>query len=580
MWRPIIFLCALGITVPLLTWGLPDAARTRLLTPRGGFSARTLSELDSSLDSYLDERERADEAAASALRRGAIPRPYTPSAIGPFLGRTEQIRTLRRYLLGSCAVDERETYVSLARMGERRLNTDPHGFIYGGAYVYPVGAGLYLMRLAGLVQPTRKLSDYLSDPAAAQRIYLSGRLLSLIAFLGTGILLARLGTKLDRPATGTLAMIVWYIGTLPLNQSLISKPHVWAAFWLLLGIDLALPSSGSRDRGKVLLSGVAFGLAVGSSLMAITLALPVAFLAGWKAERRRLWSAVAVAFVAFATVLLTNPYMLIHPEAYLATIRYHGSSQGWSYAIPGIRKLFALVEWLLVRGFPFPLGLLGFFFAIAHARPADRVWGPLAIAWLIGFALMGLFVGVGRISLFLGPLLCLFAAAGLARLFAERMRLAVATLLPGMVFALLFFLETAGNGASYGEIARLRDAGAFDERAATGRSSDEGAPETEILVGVVDRPEPRNLPPLPFTSLRLVNLREYKGGASDPAYVVLGLDAGDMAFWKTHPLFDRYRLVEAAGYPRSFEWFPHLRTPSEARLAAWIFEPVAPAHSP
>ena len=96
----------------------------------------------------------------------------------------------------------------------------------------------------------------------------AGRGLNVVALLGILFLLGKLGDRIAGRLCGTTAMLTFACSGLALNQSLLSKPHVYAAFWALLSlyfIILFLEGSSSR---YLAFAAVSAGLAAGASLPA------------------------------------------------------------------------------------------------------------------------------------------------------------------------------------------------------------------------------------------------------------------------------------------------------------------------
>ena len=123
---------------------------------------------------------------------------------------------------------------------------------------------------------------------------------------------------------------------------------------------------------------------------------------------------------AAVTYLLTNPYVILDPKPYLASILHHGASGGWGYAVPEFGLGLSCSFDLLVRSFALPLGLLGAVQAIRLLRSGSRFWRRMALGWVVAFLALAFFVSVSRILVFLGPPLCLLAGNGLDQLLRRR----------------------------------------------------------------------------------------------------------------------------------------------------------------
>jgi hypothetical protein len=140
--------------------------------------------------------------------------------------------------------------------------------MYGGAYLYPVGGLLYLLKSVGLFHPDRGIVYFFKHPNDIRNMYFAGRFLSLVGFLGVLLILGLMANRMDHPLTGSLSMATWATSTLPLNQALVSKPHVWAAFWIILAVYLLYCHYETARFRYLTWSGIAFGLGVGSNIFA------------------------------------------------------------------------------------------------------------------------------------------------------------------------------------------------------------------------------------------------------------------------------------------------------------------------
>lgn len=562
-----IIIASAVILFACVDWGLPGSTRVRILTHNTDLNDDDLAQLDAATESYLASRRTADSLSVQRLEAGQFPSRPRTDPLGSVFTDDNRLRAFRRYLVSGSGPDEREPYIALARMRPGELDFDPHGFLYGGAYLYSLGGWLLLLKSVSLLPLDPRVSRYIEAPDDAGHMYIAGRMLSLFPFLGVLVLLGRFGRNMGHPFAGTAAMLCWALSTLPLNQAVLTKPHIWVAFWATLGVYL-LHGYILRQRTRTLvLSSIAMGIALGSSLFAAVMLLfyPILLLRE-RGMRESLLRLALASFLCIATFLITNPYVLLNPESFRVTLTYHGSSTGWGYAAPSLVKSGAFLGDLLLRSFSFPVSILGAAVAVLTLGHGQPTWRRLAAAWIATLALLGTFLGVARIALFVGPILCLFAGRGAERLRAWKpmpLRVAgvillVVLFIPGFFFAGLFAHDT------------IRD-DAWVE--ATEDWVNGFGPET--IVGVFENPEPRNIPPLPFLACSLVNLDAYRGGPWDPEYILLGNYTDDLEVWESHPLRSRYTLSRVLGYRDSMDWFLSLRTKSESRLAGWVFEPAA-----
>jgi hypothetical protein len=94
----------------------------------------------------------------------------------------------------------------------------------------------------------------------------------------------------------------------------------------------------------------------------------------------------------------------------------------------------------------------------------------------------------------------------------------------------------------------------------------------ETSIGVFRIPSPIDTPPFPFINCTLINMNEYKGGSSDPDYVIIGnYDKRTMDIWNNHPIRTRYELLYNLGYRDTYKWLLGLRMESDSRISGHVY---------
>lgn len=547
-------------------WGLPDAARVAIITGGHPPGPEQIAAINASRQRHLEWESRHGAEAARRLAAGeelreGLPR-WDPEVR---LGREEGLITLRAYLLGSAAMDERHIYHALSRMDPARLQLDPGFYVYGGAFVYPVGAALYAGKLLGLIDITSDLGHYFKHPEHLARMYLAGRWLSVAGYLGVMLVLGLWAARLAGPGAAGLAMAAWALSSLPFWMALVTKPHTWAAAWGLLALYLLYRRGDEGFRpGRIWLSGACLGLAMGSTVTSGFLGLVFPILLY---DRRQPWAwlgqSLLAGLAALVMFLVTNPYAILNFYGYVSQwmleINTEDASRG--------SLVNCLNFWrnLLVGDLAFPIILLGPAYLLA------RLWrGPedqRRLAWavlVLGLVLGGVF-GHRRVALVLGSLLCLLTGLALDRWLLQA-AWAPVWLRRGLLGLLLLPGLAAQGLAAYHALADQAWLAPTQDWLAKAR------PALEQGVGVFGLPDPTNQPPLPWASCALVNLRGLDPAAPTPRYVLLGNGGADRQEWAEHPLQPRYRLAAKLGWRNSYDWLTAIRLPSEARTAGWVYE--------
>jgi hypothetical protein len=335
----------------------------------------------------------------------------------------------------------------------------------------------------------------------------------------------------------------------------------------LLGVTLLLRFRAEPGRASLVWAGAFLGLAAGSSFPALgTWIFLPALLVRARSDRPVLRDLTVGLGCAMGAFLLTNPYLLLDPAPFLATVWHHGGSAGWSYAIASPGKLWSFAGELALRRFAFPLSLVGLGtlgFSIARGR---GVLHRVAWNWLLVSVALGAAISNSRILLFLGPILCAFAGIGLASLQSSLHPARLATVLTTVIClaALPQFALVAYDFVNDRQWYRPTLDWVRESRL-----------NESISIGLFDRPEPVNHP-FPFLRSRVVNLNAYADSTSPPDVVILGNFFDDRQRWASHPLRQMYRLSRELGYRKSFDAGLTFRTHSESRVAAWIYERTHP----
>ncbi|MBU1949696.1 MAG: hypothetical protein KJ927_13370, partial [Candidatus Eisenbacteria bacterium] len=355
-----------------------------------------------------------------------------------------------------------------------------------------------------------------------------------------------------------------------------------------------------------------------------------AFLIRFKELQRSFFDLLLVSGGAFLAFVITNPYVLIHPEQYHLTIVQLGSAEGPGHAVFEIKKGLMTLRDFFFRSYSFPLAFAGAIGAVihlirkpeplipSHLRGDSRRHLPilkkpraqmpyhgetktirrepsprnlrepsylrrLAVTWLILLLTLSFTNGRVRHMLFLGPIACLLIGDALNRFIHHRGRIpgllksAVGFLLfiPGIYFTILFAGDVIQDDRwmnptrEWVESANLTKT--TTPNMATGITA-------QTTLGFFDRPDPVYHPPIPFLGSRILNLHEYRNGETDPDYVILGNFFDDRESWENHPLYSHYRLARDLGDKASLHRFLFFRTASQSRMTGWIYErlPINP----
>ncbi|MBI5245167.1 MAG: hypothetical protein HY922_16005 [Elusimicrobia bacterium] len=296
------------------------------------------------------------------------------------------VNPVRSFYLRSAHDDEQTFLLLFSKMRPKQLDFRPRMYMYGGGYLYPLGAWIGASALLGLGRLSHGLSAYFAEPGALAGLYLSGRLFSLAAWLAVVLYVWLLGRRLLGSGFAFLAALICALSPGALIQAHVMKQHTLWPLWALAAFHASLLIlEGGSSHVRVLdgkeqrrLSsaplrlyagaGTAAGLAAGTFSLAIFPCLfPAAAAllrilrrgAAWRAEARGLGLAALAAIAAF---FLANPYWLADIPQVAAEFAVLG---GYSTFSAASVLRFLAIPLRLALGWPLELAaLLGLLLAL------------------------------------------------------------------------------------------------------------------------------------------------------------------------------------------------------------------------
>jgi len=287
--------------------------------------------------------------------------------------------------------DEYQVFKSLSNMRPGSLDFDPGNYIYPSLHTYLVGAAEGACGLLGIVRLKSDLGYYFEHPDEMGRMYLVGRVLSLLAAAGALLLVWRVGESMGR-GTGLIALVL--LAAMPaFGVHAHNLTRDTCAALAAVALFACCRKVAETGEGKWFdLAGAAAGLCVAFQYFAVVLwgLIPLAAVLWLRREvgsKRAAAAGVGVSLVVMAAMFgLTNPYHLLHIDRFLAdfrseTVHVGGGlaarvlSLGWATHLPSM--LPALVAW------PMALWLgVGAVVAVVRRRADD--W--LLLGWLVLWA--------------------------------------------------------------------------------------------------------------------------------------------------------------------------------------------------
>jgi hypothetical protein len=220
--------------------------------------------------------------------------------------------------LHSMHPDEHKILEPLANMDPARLDFNPRHFDHPTFHIYLVGTVLACARLTGLVEVSESQRFYLENPDMMSRVYLTGRLVTVLFGAGLLLVVAALGGRIAG-RSGTWIAPLCLLASAPfVVHCHYLTTDLPLTFWMTLSALLSVRSDGRR---AVYWSAAAAGLAAGTKYYGIlALVFPVYRVVSDRGSfRRPARISAGVAGIAVAVFVLTSPYVVLAPRDFKTT---------------------------------------------------------------------------------------------------------------------------------------------------------------------------------------------------------------------------------------------------------------------
>lgn len=290
----------------------------------GGFIALQAPTLDygtriNQLQFIRDYHITSDVVRGSALDRTAV--------IGSRVEREDTLdRWIMRFKLYPIEVDEIYNVMALSRIKPAQFQFDPHFYLYGGAFLYPLG--LYYAVLAKLgVLSIGSLDHMLSDPHAIDNVWIAGRAFVLLGAALSALLFYFALVQFAPPQIALVGLAIYLFSPATIMFSQVLKPHWYALVFANAALLIMARAFVQKrlSRASEVTLGVVLGLAVGSASTFALFAILV-----WGAMLYLYWrggmhwrTLFLVPAVAVAVWLVTNPYYVLDRQALMDEVAAH-----------------------------------------------------------------------------------------------------------------------------------------------------------------------------------------------------------------------------------------------------------------
>lgn len=238
--------------------------------------------------------------------------------VKPEIRLTENIDTwMVRFKLYAVTADEMVNLMALARINPSKLQFDPHFYMYGGAYLYPLGAYYFLLQALHVID-SPSLQKLLSDSDLVDTLYSTGRTFVLLSFAASAFIFYKATRMLVSQERALLALLVYLTvpGSIMFSQEL--KPHWYTLLWA--NISLLLLVKIYKEKRIKLLHELAIAITLGLSIGSSILYLPYAALV-WMALSAaryyhfvpiRMHTLIRIPLIVVCIFAVTNPYAILN----------------------------------------------------------------------------------------------------------------------------------------------------------------------------------------------------------------------------------------------------------------------------
>ncbi|MBI4656473.1 MAG: glycosyltransferase family 39 protein [Elusimicrobia bacterium] len=176
----------------------------------------------------------------------------------------EKLDTMRSFMLHSRLPDEPFILKVISMIRWQEFDFNPRFFVYGGGFLYPVGAAYKISSMLGLSTLTGNVEYYLSNPSEAAKLYLVPKILSILAFILSIPLFFLLARELYDSGTGFLACIFYAFCPIITTYTHFFKPHALVLLPVVISMLAGLKLLNSGGKKWYFASGLFAGFAAGT----------------------------------------------------------------------------------------------------------------------------------------------------------------------------------------------------------------------------------------------------------------------------------------------------------------------------
>ena len=457
---------------------------------------------------------------------------------------------VRPFYIRTYHQDEQQTFQTLANMNPSKFEFDPHHYLYGGAFIYPIGAYFKVCEILKLITLNPDLNHYFRNPDDMRSMYIAGRMFIVFSIFLQAILIYLFSAKYaPKPIALLLAVIFVLLPPVSANKNLI-KPHVFAPLFNIAAIMFFFKYAELNKISKkiIFFIGCLFG-ASGGALILNGLAgiIPFVYLLIEKNSlKNKIQNIILLGIGGIAGFIITNPYVLVSYENFYHNYEYislyiKANSEGtWYYLTEFLFKNFTFIYPALIIIF---VAMLSKYKKLNISDSEKKVILSLIIVFIF---ILAFFCWTGveadHIRYFFPIIPLLFMFIGRVYGFMSEFQKRIIKVF--FILALLFNFFISGQYV----LDMLQDASNESHRLTAGKWINENI-SAGTLIGMVDN-QPQDVPAFSFCNYRLFRM---------PSYYFSDYDASDAEY------------IVLTDYARRMEWYDELVTKQKKFKVEKIF---------
>lgn len=484
----ILFLFFLFIHLYGINWGVPNSAISSLVFK----NTEIINKLSSVMLTTHQEIKEMMDYYGTQYRSDYQPKEKIILKVNDTITTSKElVNSCRSYLIRSSGADEQAVLGALSKMSPARCNLNPHFYEYGGVYLYPMGAFLYLLSKIKILTVTSDMSFYLLHPDEMGKMYIWGRVFGAIGSLISIIVFFLICKKLFKNKR-LVYLLTFFYGTSAgfAIWSHYLKPFSYGMLWFLSTLYM-LVKFYKEGKEKYLyfasiFSGISFGTLLSYGYIYWAVVVFIIFCSKnlkWKVKHFFLTLAIFL-----GVFCITNPYVLISHKEFWQELHY--LKVYWQ------RDIFlSALSTFVFNTLRYGLGtllwatLLAGFLGSVFYKP-DKLSRMLLVIILPAFFYFAFTTAEWvHYSIFLYPLFIISTGLFLARLRYNKI-------------LLLFFLIVVSYTALY-TLSYVKLFGMRNTRTEAGEWINKNIPYGSSI-GLLEAPSPWRTPPFRFLDYKLV----------------------------------------------------------------------------